>query len=231
MTRSISVRSAEKGPSQLLGGELSGLGQGRSKEGRMVESDDYFEGVVVELTDLCVMSLLVTCHPPTATSHMSAAPSLHTCVPPNSLASSCFRHSRCLCSRRFSAASLVPAVQRMGPARCLPVPGAAAGDRRAQVRGECALPSAPAEPSAIAGPHLIRSSTQCRLLLLSRQQYHRVGLAFPSVARPAPAGRVRAAAAPLSPTRLLTTARTGWWPQKVPKGGFSIAGSCPRAGL
>lgn len=136
MTRSTSVRSAEKGPSQLLGGDISGLAQGRSGEGRMVESDDYFEGVVVELTDLCVMSPLVTCHPPTATSQMSPAPSLHTCVPPNSLASSCFPRSRCLCSRRSSAALLVPAVQRMGPARCLPVPGAAAGDRRARVRGE-----------------------------------------------------------------------------------------------
>lgn len=85
MMRSISVRSAEKGPSQLLGGELSGLGQGRSEEGRTVESDDYFEGVVVELTDLCVMSLLVTCYPPTATSHMSAAPSLHTASLPTHL--------------------------------------------------------------------------------------------------------------------------------------------------
>lgn len=62
-------------------------------------------------------------------------------------------------------------------------------------------------------PHLVRSGTQRRLLLLSRQQYHGVGLAFPGVARPAPPGRVRAASAPFSPSRLLPAARAGWRPQ------------------
>lgn len=91
-------------------------------------------GEGVELTDLSVCHESPPghiYHPQTATNHMSPAPSLCTCVPPNSLASSCLQHSRCLCSCRSSAASLVPAVQRMGPALCLPAPGAAAGDRDA----------------------------------------------------------------------------------------------------
>lgn len=38
MTSQISVRSAEKGPSHLQGGNISG--EGRSQEERMVEADD-----------------------------------------------------------------------------------------------------------------------------------------------------------------------------------------------
>lgn len=92
-------------------------------------------------------------------------------------------------------------------------------------------PQCQQSPSPATRPHLVGPGAQRRLFLLRRQQYHGVGLALPRVARPAPAGSLGAAEAPLSPTRLFPTARTGGGPQEVPKGGFPGAGSCPRAGL
>lgn len=47
MTSQISVRSAEKGPSHLQGGNISS--QGRSQEERLVEADDSFEAEGREL--------------------------------------------------------------------------------------------------------------------------------------------------------------------------------------
>lgn len=207
------------GLSPLQGIDTGGLGQNGNQEGRKGESD----------RPVCQESPGHINHPHKA-SRMSPA-SLPTASLANSLASSCLRHSHCFCSRRSSAASLVLAAQRMGPALCLPAPGAAAGDRDTQLVTEPAAPTVPGEPSLmVTRPHLVVPGTHC-LLLLSREQYQGVGLAFTGVSRATPAGWVWAAGAPLSPSRLLTTARTGWWPKQVPECGFSRAGSCSRAGL
>lgn len=149
-------------------------------------------------SDRIPQSLLVT-----YITHIKPATCHRPCLPQHlfQLTFLCRRHSRCLCSRGSSAASLVPLL-KMGPALCLPAPGAAAGDRDRRVK-EPAAPTVPGEPSAPG-----HQASPCRVWLpLSpppqQEQYQGVGLAFTGVSRPTPAGCL--AAAPLGPQQALTT--------------------------
>lgn len=173
------------------------------------------------------MSLLLVTYV-TTDCHMSPAPSLHT-VSSDLLAFSCLQHFRCFGSRRSVVASLVPAVQRMGQPLSLPVPGAAAGNKCQS--GEWPHALVPTALVPVTRPHLVRSGPQHGLFLLSWQQYHGVGLALSRVSGSAPASGVRTAGTALSPGRLLTPARSGWWAQQISECGFPNSRNCPRTSL
>lgn len=74
MTSQISVRSAEKGPSHLQGGNISS--QGRSQEERLVEADDSFEA---EGRELFRVSSISWSHMSPTDCHVTCPLTLHLC--------------------------------------------------------------------------------------------------------------------------------------------------------